>query len=105
MKAGRYLKRAARVKNAPREGINRMERKPNPLRPITDRLDNFHEVKMVYDEDSANLEVQRCMTCGSRAVISYPEDCQICLFCERDCPQKAIYVSPEKKIPPMIAWG
>jgi NAD-dependent dihydropyrimidine dehydrogenase PreA subunit len=39
-----------------------------------------------------------------KAVIKYPEECICCAFCELDCPQKAIYVSPEKTIPVMVAW-
>jgi len=39
-----------------------------------------------------------------KAVIKYPEDCICCAFCELDCPQKAIYVSPEKYTPVMVAW-
>jgi len=34
----------------------------------------------------------------------YPEDCMLCLYCERDCPVRAIYVSPEKTARPMVAW-
>ena len=45
------------------------------------------------------------MTCGSRAVISYVDDCMLCLHCEHYCPQKAIYVSPEKKVMPLVPWG
>jgi NAD-dependent dihydropyrimidine dehydrogenase PreA subunit len=44
------------------------------------------EVKMGINADAMALEAQRCMTCGSRAIITYPDDCQLCLFCERDCP-------------------
>jgi NAD-dependent dihydropyrimidine dehydrogenase PreA subunit len=39
-----------------------------------------------------------------KAVIKYPEDCICCAFCELDCPQNAIYVSPEKNSPVMVAW-
>jgi NAD-dependent dihydropyrimidine dehydrogenase PreA subunit len=53
----------------------------------------------------ATNEVRRCMTCGGRAVITYPEDCMICLYCERDCPMQAIYVSPEKTTGPVLPWG
>jgi NAD-dependent dihydropyrimidine dehydrogenase PreA subunit len=40
-----------------------------------------------------------------KAVIKYPEDCMLCLYCERDCPVHAIYVSPEKKKQIMLSWG
>ena len=105
LKTGRYLRRAARVKNPPKEGVDKIARKTTPTLPVLERRENFKEVKGRFNEDVANLEAQRCMTCGSLATIKYVDDCQLCLYCERDCPQKAIYVSPEKKITPLIAWG
>jgi NAD-dependent dihydropyrimidine dehydrogenase PreA subunit len=39
------------------------------------------------------------------AVIKYPEDCQLCRLCELDCPQKAIYVAPDKPTPYLTSWG
>jgi NADPH-dependent glutamate synthase beta subunit-like oxidoreductase len=105
LKKGRYLRRAARVKNPPKEGVDKIARKTTPSLPVLERAKNFREVRGGFNEDNANLEAQRCMTCGSLANIAYAEDCMLCLYCERDCPQKAIYVSPEKKITPLIAWG
>jgi len=104
LKAGRYLK-PKRVIKPPKEGIARMPRQSAPILPFNQRSRNFKEVKMGINADAMALEAQRCMTCGSRAIITYPDDCQLCLFCERDCPQKAIYVSPERKVLPMMAWG
>ena len=40
-----------------------------------------------------------------KAVIQYPEDCMLCVFCELDCPQHAIYVSPIKHIPATTSVG
>jgi len=82
-----------------------MARQSAPILPFNQRSRNFKEVKMGINADAMALEAQRCMTCGSRVIITYPDDCQLCLFCERDCPQKAIYVSPERKVLPMMAWG
>ena len=104
MKVRRYRK-PGRVKKPPKEGIEKVVRQQTMLLPAGDRSGTFEEVKLGLSEDSAYLESQRCMTCGSRAIISYVDDCMLCLFCERDCPQKAIYVSPEKKILPLMAWG
>lgn len=104
LKTGRYLK-PKRVIKPPKEGIARMPRQSAPTLPVKQRSGNFKEVKMGINSDSMSLEAQRCMTCGSRAIITYPDDCQLCLFCERDCPQKAIYVSPERRVLPMMAWG
>jgi ABC-type transport system substrate-binding protein/NAD-dependent dihydropyrimidine dehydrogenase PreA subunit len=75
------------------------------LLPVNEKTGNFREVKLGFDEDTVNREPRRCMTCGSRTVITYPEDCMICLFCERDCPTQAIYVSPEKTMGPILPWG
>ena len=94
-----------RVKHPPKEGIPKIARQQTPLLPVDQTAGNFKEIKMPFDLRTVIVESQRCMTCGSKAVITYPDDCQLCLFCERDCPVKAIYVSPEKKITPIMAWG
>jgi NADPH-dependent glutamate synthase beta subunit-like oxidoreductase len=104
LSAGRDVK-PNRVKHPPKEGIANMVRQQTPLLPVDQRAGNFKEIKMALNLRTVILESQRCMTCGSKAVITYPDDCQLCLFCERDCPVKAIYVSPERKVTPMMAWG
>ena len=40
-----------------------------------------------------------------KAVIKYPEDCQICHLCRMYCPVDAITISPEKSIPVIVSWG
>jgi NADPH-dependent glutamate synthase beta subunit-like oxidoreductase len=104
LKTGRYI-HPEKVKKPPKEGIRNMARQLTLKLPVGQRGGNFREVKVGFSEELAHLEAQRCMSCGSRAVIHYVEDCQLCLYCERDCPQKAIYVSPEKKEAPLLAWG
>jgi NADPH-dependent glutamate synthase beta subunit-like oxidoreductase len=104
LKAGRDTK-PYRVKRPPKEGIAKMVRRITPLLPIDQRAGNFKEVKMGLNQDMVSLEAQRCMTCGSRALIKYVEDCMLCDFCELDCPQKAIYVSPTKSVWPTVSWG
>jgi NADPH-dependent glutamate synthase beta subunit-like oxidoreductase len=93
------------VKKPPRDGMFPWPRQEAPLLPVPERTNNFREVKLGLNEDMVNREARRCMTCGSEAVITYPEDCMVCLFCERDCPMQAIYVSPEKTVRPMTPWG
>jgi len=55
--------------------------------------------------DTCPMDVIRMDEKSKKAVIKYPDDCMLCLFCERDCPTKAIYVSPEKKVLPIMSWG
>ncbi len=40
-----------------------------------------------------------------QAVIMYPEDCMLCEFCVMDCPDGAIFVSPEKNLVHTLSWG
>ena len=55
--------------------------------------------------DSCCTDVIRMDEKNEKAIIKYPEDCMLCLICEIDCPQNAIYVSPEKKVSASVAWG
>jgi NAD-dependent dihydropyrimidine dehydrogenase PreA subunit len=54
--------------------------------------------------DSCTLDVIRMDEASQKAVIMYPEECMCCDYCELDCPQNAIYVSPERHAPLMVAW-
>jgi NADPH-dependent glutamate synthase beta subunit-like oxidoreductase len=96
--------RSVQVRKPPRNGMFPWPRQETLLLPVSERADNFREVKLGFTEDTMNREARRCMTCGSEAVITYPEDCMVCLYCERDCPMHAIYVSPEKTVRPMLPW-
>jgi NAD-dependent dihydropyrimidine dehydrogenase PreA subunit len=49
-------------------------------------------------------DVIRMDTEKKKAVITYPEDCMCCYWCEFECPEEAIYVSPEKYAPLMVSW-
>jgi NADPH-dependent glutamate synthase beta subunit-like oxidoreductase/NAD-dependent dihydropyrimidine dehydrogenase PreA subunit len=84
-----------RVRWLPKEGIEKVGRQATPLLAVDQRCGNFKEVKTGFTEDAMMFEARRCMTCGSRAIIRYPRDCCVCSYCERDCPEKAIYVSPQ----------
>jgi NADPH-dependent glutamate synthase beta subunit-like oxidoreductase len=93
------------VKKPPREGIEIRHRQETALLPINERRGDFREIKTGFDRETAEQEQQRCMGCGSKAVITYFEDCMTCYTCEKDCPQEAIYVSPEHIRPGVSCWG
>ncbi len=104
MKEGRYLL-PKRVKKSPKDGMEPLARNDAPTLSVKERAGGFKEIKQGLDEDAADREAQRCMTCGSRAVISYVDECMLCLHCEHYCPQKAIYVSPDKRVAPLMPWA
>lgn len=37
--------------------------------------------------------------------IQYQDECCLCLYCVEDCPVGAIYVSPDKTVKQLQAWG
>lgn len=51
------------------------------------------------------LDVFRMDNDNEKAVIKYPEDCQLCELCMLDCPTKALTVTPEKTVPLILSWG
>jgi NAD-dependent dihydropyrimidine dehydrogenase PreA subunit len=40
-----------------------------------------------------------------KAKITYPKDCMLCLMCETDCPQHAIFVSAFENRPYPTSFG
>ena len=50
------------------------------------------------------MDVIRMDTDTNKAVIKYVEECMCCSWCEVECPENAIYVSPEKYAPLMVSW-
>ncbi|HVP76845.1 MAG TPA: FAD-dependent oxidoreductase [Thermodesulfobacteriota bacterium] len=104
LKAGREIE-AKVVEKPPREGVEKRPRQAISLLPFDQRKRNFSEIKMGFDRDRAEQEERRCMACGSRAFIKYLEDCMTCYTCEKDCPEKAIFVSPEHVLPKVSSWG
>ena len=41
----------------------------------------------------------------NKATVKYPQECMLCGYCELDCPEEAIYLSPVKDMPPVLSWG
>lgn len=64
------------------------------------------------------IDYEKCRNCGvcyetcpmdvfirrERIYIRYPHDCMACYLCEMDCPEGAIYVSPERPEPAVLPW-
>lgn len=101
LKSGRD-KEEVLVKNLPKEGIAQLPRQRTPFLAPAECVGTFKEIKLGFGEEDVNLEVQRCMTCGSRATIHYVEDCRMCKSCEISCPVHAIYPAPVGKIEPHV---
>jgi NADPH-dependent glutamate synthase beta subunit-like oxidoreductase len=104
LKAGREAEVNV-VNKPPREGIEKRPRQATSLLPIDQRKRSFREIKAGFDKETAEQEERRCMACGSKAFVKYLEDCMTCYTCERDCPEKAIFVSPEHISPGVSSWG
>jgi NADPH-dependent glutamate synthase beta subunit-like oxidoreductase/NAD-dependent dihydropyrimidine dehydrogenase PreA subunit len=104
LKAGRETEPKV-VKKPPREGVEKRPRQSVPLLSVNQRKNNFKEIKTEFDKNRAEQEERRCMACGSLAFIRYLDDCMTCYTCEKDCPEKAIYVSPEHVLPKVSSWG
>jgi NAD-dependent dihydropyrimidine dehydrogenase PreA subunit len=54
--------------------------------------------------DSCSMDVIRMDEESGKAVIRYDEDCVLCGFCSRDCPEGAILISPILCQSPVVAW-
>ncbi|REG82381.1 4Fe-4S dicluster domain-containing protein [Marinomonas pollencensis] len=54
--------------------------------------------------ESCPTDVIKLDEATQKAVIKYPEDCQICHLCRLYCPVGAITITPEKSIPVMVSW-
>lgn len=70
-----------------------------PARPraADTRADSWTDVMNL---EEVQIESGRCLTCGSRAFISHPDDCMTCFTCEMACPVHAISVHPFKEVLP-----
>jgi NADPH-dependent glutamate synthase beta subunit-like oxidoreductase len=100
-----WTQKPRRVIYPPNEGVELTARGMAGALTIQQRFGNFKEIKHGFNEETAVEEAQRCMLCGSKAVICYPDDCMLCDYCELDCPKDAIYVSPVKHGSLALSWG
>lgn len=80
----------------PGEGIRpepRHERASVPANPATPLAEHVRPLGL----EACFAEALRCMTCGSKARITYTDDCMTCFNCEINCPSGAIFVHPFKE--------
>jgi NADPH-dependent glutamate synthase beta subunit-like oxidoreductase len=89
-------------KDGPHPEIGRIERTERRKLPAAACTDNFKERVLPFNMYEANLEAERCLTCGSKATIAYQEDCQICHLCRLYCPTGAITITSEKSAAPLV---
>lgn len=87
LKVGRD-EEARKVKEVPKEGVDKKPRQAVPLIPLSQRVGNFSEVVLGFTEDMAMKEAERCLFCGG---------CSECLECEKVCDPKAIIHQQEEE--------
>jgi len=94
-----------RAEGPPREKIPQVDRIDRQTLSPEDRKTNFQDTVLSLSWNEARMESTRCLTCGSRAVITHVDDCQTCWLCHAYCPVEAITISPVKYVRPMVGWG
>jgi NADPH-dependent glutamate synthase beta subunit-like oxidoreductase len=99
LKADRQIE-IPKVGRIPGEGMEHRARQETSIRPVAERTRGFGEINGGFSEEMAMLEAERCMTCGSKAYIAYPEDCMTCFTCALKCPYQAVDVHPFKEVLP-----
>ena len=76
-----------RVKEVPKEGIEKKARQTMPLLPLDQRT-GFEEVELGFTEEMAMDEASRCLSCGG---------CSECLECEKVCVSKEVILHQQKE--------
>ncbi|MHB8867349.1 MAG: FAD-dependent oxidoreductase [Thermoleophilia bacterium] len=79
----------------------RMERR---VVPPAERVGGFEETVLPLDGPQAQMEADRCLTCGSRSRITYLDDCQACHLCQKYCPTEAIEVTEGILLGSLHGW-
>lgn len=54
---------------------------------------------------SCPADVFRYDTARKKAIVAYPQDCQLCLWCVTECPMDAVVLTNEPVKPPFTCWG
>lgn len=80
IKAGREKKELTPAP-LPKKKILKKSRKKMPLLPMEERINNFKEVELGFEEAEIKEEIERCVNCGV---------CSMCGECEKACKAGAI---------------
>jgi len=69
-------------------------RQKMPTLPIEERINSFKEVNLGFSWEQAVTEAQRCLSCGSGAIVS--DECIACFNCVAVCPYGVPTAGEEK---------
>ncbi len=72
--------------------------------PAEEAKTNFDGTVKSFTWYQAQMEANRCLTCGSRSTIGYVADCQACSLCANYCPTAALTVCPGHVPNILHAW-
>jgi NADPH-dependent glutamate synthase beta subunit-like oxidoreductase len=103
--AGDGAEEPAVAAEPPKDKIESSERVERALRPATERRRDFEEIAGGFGSAQAQCEAERCLTCGSRSMIAYLDDCQVCRLCQKYCPTDAIEVTEGALLGSLHGWN
>ena len=81
------------VEDVPTDGVPAAERQPMPMLEPTERMTNFNEVQLGYDENTARSESDRCLECGV---------CCECYQCVGACKAGAVTLATHAQKPETV---
>jgi len=93
-----------RAAEPPAENMPVIARIERPVLPAEKRRRSFQATVLPLDRRGARMESERCLTCGSRSMIAYLDDCQVCRLCQHYCPTEAIEVTEGVLLGSLHGW-
>jgi NADPH-dependent glutamate synthase beta subunit-like oxidoreductase len=92
------------VAQPPKDKVLAADRVERREQPVAERACDFRETVLLFDRWQAQFEAERCLTCGSRSLIAYLDDCQVCRLCQKYCPTDAIEVTEGAMLGALHTW-
>ena len=89
----------------PEEKVEEIPRAERRCRPGDERKRDFRETWLAFEGPQAQAEAERCLTCGSRSMIAYLDDCQVCKLCQKYCPTDAIEITEGALLGSLHGWN